>query len=291
MPPNVILIAGPTASGKSAFAVNLAQAHDGVVINADSMQVYDGLQILTARPHPTETALVEHLLYGHRDPAEVYSVAQWLDEASMALDDITKRGKVVIFVGGTGLYFKGLVEGLSPVPQIDPRIRNKWREFGAEHGGRLHAQLLTRDPLAGAQLRESDHQRLIRALEVFDSTGKSIIEWQNADKGYPLVEGDNIRKIVLMPDRAVLHQRINRRFDQMVEAGALEEVQAFLEREIDPSLPAMKAIGVPQFKACLAGEYSLAMAIEKAKAASRQYAKRQSTWFNNQFGDDWEFIN
>lgn len=290
MPPSAILIAGPTASGKSAFAINLALEHNGVIINADSMQVYDHLRIVTARPSMEEAAQCEHLLYGHRDPGKPYSVAGWLDEANDAIDNVRARGKVPIFVGGTGLYFKGLVEGLSPVPELDPDIRMKWREFAVQHGDELHQELSVLDPVAARQLRESDHQRLIRALEVIDSTGKSIIEWQNADKGTPLLGGEKIRKIVLMPERVVLHDRINRRFDTMVAAGAPGEVEAFLALGIGTTLPAMKAIGVPQFAGYLAGDYSLDGATEKAKAASRQYAKRQSTWFNNQFGDDWEYV-
>lgn len=289
-PLSAILIAGPTASGKSAYAINLAHEHNGVVINADSMQVYNQLHIITARPSAHEVSQCPHFLYGHRDANQPYSVAGWVEEAKAVLLDVIGQGKTPIFVGGTGLYFRALLEGLSPVPVLDPEIRTKWREFAVNSGMDLYQELKGRDPRAANQLRSSDHQRLIRALEVIDSTGVSIVEWQKKDKGTPLLVGDDIQKFVLMPDRAGLHRRINERFDVMVDEGALEEVEKFLELDIDPTLPAMKAIGVPQFSRYLCNEISLAQAIEMAKAASRQYAKRQSTWFNNQFDKDWEYL-
>lgn len=294
MPPETILIAGPTASGKSAYAIKLARQHDGVIINTDSMQVYGQLQIITARPNGQELQQCQHVLYGHRDGGKPYSVASWLDEVKPVLDEVRTNGKVPIFVGGTGLYFKGLLEGLSPVPNLDPEIRQKWRDFAktanlSEENTdcSLHDELAMRDPAAAARLRPSDHQRLIRALEVIDSTGISILEWQILDKGQALISEHNVQKILLMPQRSQLHNRINQRFDKMVSLGALKEVEEFLKLDIDPALPVMKAIGVPQFSGFLSGEFSLDEAIEKAKAATRQYAKRQSTWFNNQFGDDW----
>ncbi len=301
MPPEFILIAGPTASGKSAFAINLARQYNGVIINTDSMQVYQQLQIITARPDVQELLQCPHLLYGHRDGCEPYSVALWLGEAEQALEQARQDKKTPIFVGGTGLYFKSLTEGLSPVPVLDPQIRQKWRDFmlvkpGADDENlgdgeqSLHRELVKRDPVAAAQLRPSDHQRVIRALEVIDSTGKSILEWQAKDKGKALITGENIQKILLMPERSQLHVRINDRFDKMVLTGAPEEVKQLLGQRIDPSLPIMKAIGVPQFASFLSGEVTMDEAVEKAKAASRQYAKRQSTWFNNQFGNEWQRI-
>jgi tRNA dimethylallyltransferase len=301
MPPEFILIAGPTASGKSAYAIKLARQYDGVVINTDSMQVYQQLRIVTARPDAQEVLQCPHLLYGHRDGREPYSVALWLGEAAKALEQAKQDKKTPVFVGGTGLYFKSLTEGLSPVPVLDPHIRQKWRDFmlakpRADDDGdgdgdgeqSLHRELLKRDPAAAEQLRPSDHQRLIRALEVVDSTGKSILEWQAKDKGKALITGKNIQKILLMPERSQLHHRINERFDKMVKMGALEEVRLLLGQNVDPSLPIMKAIGVPQFAKFLSGEDTMDDAVEKAKAATRQYAKRQSTWFNNQFDEDWQ---
>ena len=287
-PPTAILIAGPTASGKSAFALDVAKLHDGVIINTDSMQVYQQLQIITARPSAADLTRTPHYLYGHRDAAKPYSVAKWMEEATEILQQVKQQAKLPIFVGGTGLYFKALCEGLTPVPELKTEVREYWRSFAIENGDELYAKLQAVDLLAADKLRASDHQRLIRALEVFHSTGKSIVEWQNKDKGTPLLTGEGIEKILLMPERFELHDRINTRFDKMLEMGALREVEAMLQLAIDPSLPAMKAIGVPQFSAHMRGEISLAQAIEKAKAATRQYAKRQSTWFNNQFGDEWE---
>ena len=299
--PEYILIAGPTASGKSAYAINLARQYNGVIINTDSMQVYQQLQIVTARPDEQELLQCPHLLYGHRDGRERYSVALWLGEAEQALEQAKREKKTPIFVGGTGLYFKSLTEGLSPVPVLDPDIRQKWRDFmliktHADDEGvgddeqSLHRELVKRDPVAAAQLRPSDHQRLIRALEVIDSTGKSILEWQAKDKGKAIISGENVQKILLMPERSQLHVRINDRFDKMVLTGALEEVKQLLGQRIDPSLPIMKAIGVPQFANFLSGEVTMDEAVDKAKAATRQYAKRQSTWFNNQFDKDWQRI-
>ena len=284
-PPTAILIAGPTASGKSAYALQLAKLHDGVIINTDSMQVYKQLHIVTARPSAADISCAPHYLYGHRDAAQPYSVAKWMEEVTETLQQT--KGKLPIFVGGTGLYFKALSDGLTPVPELKTEVREYWRSFALEKGDELFEKLQAVDPLAAGKLRASDHQRLIRALEVFHSTGKSIVEWQNKDKGTPLLTAEGIEKILLMPERKQLHDCINTRFDKMVEMGALQEVEAMLRLEIDPTLPAMKAIGVPQFAAHLRGEISLEEAIEKAKAATRQYAKRQSTWFNNQFGDEW----
>ena len=291
------MIAGPTASGKSTFAIKLARKHDGVIINADSMQVYQPLQIVTARPDAAQLAQCPHVLYGHRDAQLAYSVAGWLDEVKPVLDEVRSSGKTAIFVGGTGLYFRALTQGLSHVPELERDIRKKWRDVAIEFGDapsgknrRLHNALKERDPRAAQNLRPSDHQRLIRALEVIDSTGRSILDWQEEDRGKAMVAGAGVEKLVLMPERSLLHQRINQRFDEMVEQGALEEVSRLLELKIDPAMPAMKAIGVPQFNEYLQGEISLNEAVEKAKAATRQYAKRQSTWFNNQFGDDWKRI-
>jgi tRNA dimethylallyltransferase len=292
--PETVLIAGPTASGKSAFAINYVAEHglgqglgaNAVIFNADSMQVYDHLQILTARPSVAQLAEVPHLLYGHRDPAQPYSVAAWLEEVAPLLEKVHGEGKTAIFVGGTGLYFKGLTEGLSPVPLLDEAIRQKWRNYSDTNS--LHDELAKSDAAAALKLRPSDHQRIIRALEVIDSTGKSILDWQSQDKGSALIVPGGLKKILLMPERSLLHQRINERFERMVEEGALSEVKAFMTHNIDASMPAMKAIGVRQINAHLKGELSLEEAIEKSKAATRQYAKRQSTWFNNQFGADWQ---
>lgn len=290
---DVILIAGPTASGKSALAIKLAQQFDGVVVNADSMQIYDGLRIITARPSEAEEALCEHRLFGAVAPSQAYSVAQYLQDAEREMIDIRASGRKVIFVGGTGLYFSAMLDGLSPMPAVDPDIRKKWRTiYDDENSGvDLHEELRKRDPKIAEKLKPLDRQRITRALEVFDSTGKSLLEWQDKAAYSALLREVPTRKVVIVPERAVLHERINARFQAMVENGAIEEVQSLLAMNLAESLPAMKAIGVPQLAAYLRKEMSIEEAIEKAKIASRQYAKRQYTWFRNQFSKDWVAIS
>lgn len=287
---DVLLIAGPTASGKTGLSIDAANANDAVIINADSMQGYADLQVITARPSPEEMSLAPHHLFGHVDAGEAYSVARWLEDVRQLLNGDLK-GRKLIFVGGTGLYFNALLEGLSPVPPVDEKIRDKWRIAGKLISPpELHKELTRLDPDMARELRPSDPQRVIRALEVFESTGRSLLEWQQ-EKGQPFFQPEvSIRKLLLMPERSLLHERINLRFDQMVDAGALDEVERLLKRKLDPKLPAMKAIGVPHLGEYLAGREPLAEAIEKAKAATRQYAKRQSTWFRNSFGDGWEQV-
>ena len=285
--PDVVVIAGPTAGGKSALALEIARRLDGVVVNADSMQVYAELSILTARPTPAETGEIEHVLYGHVPAARAYSVAEWLNDAAAALDAIARRGKVAVFAGGTGLYFKALEEGLSPIPPIDPGVRERWRAAAREAPERLAGELAARDPVAAASLKGGDPQRLTRALEVFETTGKSIVDWQREGRNTSLIGERSAEKWLVMPDRAELHRRIDRRVDEMMAGGALEEVRQLMARRLSPQLPAMRAIGVPQLAAHLEGEIELPTAVERVKAASRQYAKRQTTWFRHQTGLDW----
>ena len=289
---DVVLIAGPTASGKTRLAIEIAIANDGVIVNADSMQVYADLRIITARPDEDEEAQAQHFLFGHVDAADLYSVARWLSDVNQLRQNAELNGRKLIFVGGTGLYFNSLLGGLSPVPEIRPDVRDKWRLASAEVSAQdLYLQLQEKDPEIAKQLEISDRQRVVRALEVVESTGKSLLHWQ-AEKGTPVFNSDvTYKKILKVPDRAILHKRINRRFDQMIEEGAMAEVEQLLARNLDPSLPAMKAIGVPQLAAIVSGELGEHEAIEKAKAASRQYAKRQSTWFRNSFADDWQKID
>ena len=285
---NAILIAGPTASGKSRLALDLAERLGGTVVNADSMQVYSTLHVLTARPSTGEMARARHLLYGHVDPGTAHSTGAWMRDVL----DLADGGELVrpIFVGGTGLYFRALEEGISQMPAIPETIRLRWRTELAEKGAQtLHAVLASRDPRAAATLRPGDSQRIVRALEVHDASGRSILDWQAAS-GDPLIDRESARFLVIEPDRAELVGRIDRRFDGMVEQGALEEVRALLALGLDPMLPAMKAIGVREFQAVLAGAMPLAEAIEQAKIATRQYAKRQSTWFRNQLGSHWQRV-
>lgn len=289
---DIILIAGPTASGKTAFAIDVAKASDAVILNADSMQVYRDLRVVTARPSEAEEAEVPHYGFGQIDAARAYSVTQWLDDTRQLIETNGLANRRLVFVGGTGLYFNALLEGLSPVPQIDPAVRERWREAASSMGAdELYRALESRDAGLARMLEPTDRQRIIRGLEVIESTGKSLLEWQR-QKGEPFFPPDTrFAKLLLMPDRKVVHERINRRFERMIGEGAVEEVQALLARQLDPGLPAMKAIGVPQLAAYLSGELALEDAIERAKAATRQYAKRQGTWFRNSFDDSWEQIS
>lgn len=285
---NAILIAGPTASGKSALALDLAERLGGVVVNADSMQVYSVLEVLTARPRGDDLARVPHRLYGHVHPGIAYSTGAWLRDVEALAAELA--GRPAIFAGGTGLYFRALTEGLSEIPAVPDEVRDRWRRRLAEEGpARLHALLSERDPESAAILRPADRQRIVRALEVLDSSGRSIRVWQ-ARRGRPLVDRAAARLFVIEPDRADLVARIERRLDRMVEEGALDEVRAFVALGLDRSLPATKAIGLRELEAALAGHIDLAEAITRAKAATRQYAKRQSTWFRNQLGPQWRRI-
>lgn len=284
---DIILIAGPTASGKTSCSIELALANDGVIVNTDSMQVYEELRIISARPSVEEEAQVPHYLFGHRSGSQHYSVAQWIEDVRPLLQQFLGEGRKMFFVGGTGQYFNTMLEGISHIPDVDEAIRASIRAMEDVATQDMHQML---DEKAAQEIRPSDRQRIKRALEVFQSSGKSIVDWQ-AEKGVPLVpENVGVKKFLVMPARAEIHERINRRFDLMVEAGALEEVKALLERGYEKSLPVMKAIGVPQLAACLAGDMTLEEAIEKAKAATRQYAKRQTTWFNNSFDDEWRYF-
>jgi tRNA dimethylallyltransferase len=279
-----IVIAGPTASGKTALAVEVAEILGGPVINADSMQVYDLLPVVTARPTPEEMRRIPHLLFGHVHPSEAYSVARYLDDINPILADLAQQGTTPVIAGGTGLYFKAMLEGLAPVPEIDAGIRRSLRERGLSEPGALYRELETADPQAAATLKPGDSQRIIRALEVVLSTGKPLAWWQNREPRAPALQADACLKIVLLPEREVLRERIAQRFENMMETGALEEIEALLSLGLPKVLPAMRAIGVPQLARHVKGECDLAEAVELAVNATRQYAKRQSTWFRNQFG-------
>ena len=284
---DAILIAGPTASGKSALAMELAERHGGVVVNADSMQVYDALRILTARPPDADMARVEHRLYGHV-PAEVsYSTGAWYRDAAAVVAELRRTGRVPVFVGGTGLYFRALLGGLSDMPATPPEIRQRWRERLAEEGAeKLHAELAERDPEAAKTIRAADRQRIVRALEVVDATGRSILSFQSGE-GVPLIDANRSRKILLMPDRQELRARIATRFRQMVEEGAINEVRRLLDRGLAIDLPAMKAIGVKELQSVIENKSEIVDAEAHAVTATRQYAKRQMTWFRNQLDENW----
>ena len=287
--PQAILIAWPTASGKSALALRLAEQLGGAVINADSMQVYRDLRIITARPTPDQEARASHVLYGHVDAAENYSVGRWCQDAHAAIADAEARRLVPILTGGTGLYFKALTQGLSAVPPTPPEIRAAVRaRCDAEGAAALHAELTRRDPAMAARLKPGDRMRIARALEVLEATGRSLADWHR--DGMPaLLDATRAVKVFLTPERAELHRWIGARFDGMLVQGALDEVRALDARGLDPMLPAMKAHGVPWLRRHLAGEISLAEAAEGGKADTRRYTKRQLTWFRHQM-PGWTWI-
>jgi tRNA dimethylallyltransferase len=282
---DIILIAGPTASGKSALALALAQKLGGVIVNADSMQVYRDLRIITARPSVEEERRVPHRLYGHVDAAENFSVGRWAEEAAAVLAETRRTARAAVLIGGTGLYFSALTQGLAAVPPIPADIREEVRARLASDGvAALHSELKWRDPAAAARLMPGDRARITRALEVVLATGRSLLDWQEANKPAG-VDPARAAKIFLMPERDELLRRIDARFDAMMAAGALEEVRALAARNLDPELPAMKAHGVPWLIRHLNGEVSLGQAVEDAKRDTRQYTKRQATWFRNQLPD------
>jgi tRNA dimethylallyltransferase len=281
----VILIAGPTASGKSALALALAEKLGGEVINADSMQVYRDLRIITARPTPEEEQRVPHRLYGHVDAAENYSTGRWCGDAAAALEAARGAKRPAIVIGGTGLYFNALTRGLAAVPPIPEDIRKEVRaRLVSEGAPALHAELAARDPAGAARLRPSDRSRVARALEVVLATGRSLYDWHGDNKP-AIVDLARAAKVFLMPERDDLLQRIDARFDAMMAAGALDEVRTLAARKLDPSLPAMKAHGVPWLIRHLKGEIALDEAVEGGKRDTRQYTKRQATWFRNQLPD------
>ena len=287
--PTAILIAGPTASGKSALALDLAEKLGGMIVNANSMQVYRDLRIITARPTPDEEARVPHLLYGHVDAAENYSVGRWCRDVGAALSEVAEQGRVPILVGGTGLYFKALTSGLAAVPPIPADVREKVRSrLQSEGVAPLYAQLLERDPVTAHRLMPLDRSRIARALEVMLATGRSLTDWHR--DGLPgLLDPAHAAKVFLTCERKPLVARIETRFAAMLAAGALEEVRALRERQLDPLLPAMKAHGVPWLIRHLNGEISLDEAAAGAIMDTRRYAKRQHTWFRNQM-KDWPMV-
>ena len=286
--PTAVLIAGPTASGKSALAIEIARRTGGAIVNADSMQVYDGLRIVTARPGQADLMLAEHCLYGHVDPGEAWSVARWLGDVGSLLDRLDRKGRPAIFVGGTGLYFSALERGLSQIPAPVEAIRQHWRSVAAAAPGTLHEELARRDPVGASALVAGDVQRLVRALEVIDSTGLPIHHWRRIGRQEALLAGRKVQRFILEPPRMLLHERIGRRFDAMIAEGAIDEVAAFLQRrDLRPDLPVMKAIGLRELGEFIRGNSALEAAAERAKAATRQFAKRQSTWFRGQFDSSW----
>src|SRR5215813_2691353 len=284
-PKRAVLIAGPTASGKSALALALAEALGGAIINADAMQVYRDLRIVTARPTPAEEARLPHLLYGHVDAAENYSAGRWCVDASVALAAVEGEGRLPILVGGTGLYFKALTRGLAAVPPVPSQIRSAVRERLAREGpAALYAELSARDAATARRLMPGDRARVTRALEVVLATGRSLTDWHREGMK-PALDPDAAVKVFLAVERAELYRRIDARFDAMLASGALEEVRALGRRNLDAALPAMKAHGVPWLIRHLNGEIGRASAVDEAKRDTRRYSKRQGTWFRHQLPD------
>jgi tRNA dimethylallyltransferase len=277
-----LLIAGPTASGKSAVALALAQKLGGTIVNADSMQVYRDLRVLTARPSPEEERQAPHELFGRIDGAVNFSAGRWLAEASAVRGRIAAQGSVAIFVGGTGLYLRALTLGFSDIPHVPEDVRAEVRA-GAEpfESAQLHSQLTARDPATAARLRPSDRQRILRALEVLAATGRPLASFHGA-RGAPLLAPGQWAGIFLAPEREALNAAIDRRFDAMLRAGALEEVTALAARKLDPALPVMRAHGAPHLIAHLRGDVSLAEAASRSALDTRRYAKRQFTWARHQ---------
>jgi tRNA dimethylallyltransferase len=281
-----VLIAGPTASGKSALALALAEKLGGTVINADSMQVYSHLRIITARPSPEEEARAPHRLYGTVDEAENYSVGRWVADVGQVLAAIAAEGRIPIVVGGTGLYFKALTSGLAAVPPIPAEVRAQVRaRVDTEGVSALYAELIARDPETAHRLMPLDRVRICRALEVILATGRSLSQWHQEGGMAPLLDPERAAKIFLTCERTELVARIDKRFAAMLEAGALDEVRALAARHLDPLLPAMKAHGVPWLIRHLNGEISLDEAAEGGRMDTRRYAKRQVTWFRGQMTD------
>jgi len=284
-----LLIAGPTASGKSAVAADLAQHFGGMVINADSMQVYRDLRILTARPRADVEALVPHRLYGVLDATEICSAARFVSLARQAMDEAWGQGLLPIIVGGTGLYLRALSEGLADIPPIPDDTRQAARLLMAHIGpARFHAELSARNPRAAQGVRPTDAQRLVRAYEVLEATGRPLIDWHSQQQGAD--DQINWIRAAILPERGHLHQAINTRFQAMVRAGALDEAAAMAARNLDPTLPLSKVLGLRPLMAHLAGEMSLDMAIDRGQTDTRRYAKRQSTWIRTQM-IAWNVIN
>jgi tRNA dimethylallyltransferase len=284
---NAILIAGPTASGKSALAIEKARETGGFIVNADSMQVYGILNVLTARPTAADFDAVDHHFYGHVHPSMDYSTGRWLADVQTLLATPDFAGRTAIFVGGTGLYFRALTGGVSDMPEVPAHIREAWRaRLAAEGPEALHPLLAEADPVAAARIKPQDGQRIVRALEIREASGKPISHWQN-QRMPSLIDPERTERYLLLPDRDSLASRIGMRLRRMVEQGALEEVRALVELGLDPALPAMKAIGVPEFATHLRGETGLETALILAGNSTRQYAKRQYTWFRNQCGPEW----
>jgi tRNA dimethylallyltransferase len=281
--PPLALIAGPTASGKSALALTLAERTKGVIINADSAQLYRDLPILSAAPSTEDSKRADHRLYGIRDGADPCSAADWAELARGEIAEVQAEGRLPILVGGTGLYLRTLLDGIAPVPPINPAVRQRVRDAGVEDN---YDQLRQADPEAAERLNDRDTTRIARALEVVQSTGRTLQDWQ-ADREGGIGAQVDLKALVLLPPRDWLYERCNRRFSAMIEQGAVEEVKRLLDRKLEAKLPVMRAIGVREIAAYVKGDCSLEDAVSAGQQATRNYAKRQYTWFAHQPPGDW----
>jgi tRNA dimethylallyltransferase len=288
-PGTVFVVCGPTASGKSALALAIAQRIGGGIINADSMQVYRGLEILSAQPTAEERALVPHFLYGVLEPDDPCSAGRWRELALKAIADVRAAGRVPVLCGGTGLYLRALMQGIAPVPMIPADVRAAVRARHAALGNAaFHAELAARDPETAAGIRPSDPLRMMRAMEVLEATGLPLARWR-ALPGEGAPDGTIFRTVLLDPPRDALYAAIEARFRRMVTAGALAEAAALVARGVDPQLPAMKALGVAELARAAAGEVEIEYAVMRAVTQSRNYAKRQVTWFRRQLIADFTY--
>jgi tRNA dimethylallyltransferase len=281
--PPLIVIAGPTASGKSALALALAQQIEGVIVNADSAQIYRDLRVLSAAPTDEQLKKAEHRLYGIRDGALPCSAAEWAELAREAIVELHNSGRTPILVGGTGLYLRTLLDGIAPVPAIDPEVRERVRRTSTEEN-RAKLEMLDRE--AAARLKPGDTARISRALEVVLSTGRTLGEWQRQKEG-GIARAVDLRPLILLPPRKWLYARCDERFAHMVDQGAVTEVEALLARKLNPNLPVMRAIGVVELSQYLLGEISLDQAVAAGRQTTRRYAKRQYTWFAHQPPTEW----
>jgi tRNA dimethylallyltransferase len=281
--PPLVLIAGPTASGKSALALAFAQQIGGVIVNADSAQIYRDLGVLSAAPTEEERQAAEHRLYGVRDGALPCSAADWAEMARKEIADIHSAGRTPILAGGTGLYLRTLLEGIAPVPAIDPDVRSRVRDSPVEEN---REKLRTLDPAAAERLNPADTTRINRTLEVILSTGRTLAEWQ-AERDGGIGGSVELRPLLLLPPRKWLYARCDERFAHMIEQGAVAEVEALIARKLNPNLPVMRAIGVRELSRYLLGQGSLDEAVAAGQQATRRYAKRQYTWFAHQPPADW----
>lgn len=279
----VALIAGPTASGKTALALQLAKSRNVVIINADSAQVYSDLPILSAQPSESEQRSAPHRLFGYLDGQTHCSAARWANDAKDAINEAHDAGALPILVGGSGLYIQTLLDGIAPIPEIDPTLRSRIRAMPVEHA---YATLQKQDPAMAETLGPADVIRITRALEVIEGTGRSISEWRKIKTG-GIADEISLRPLLLLPPREWLYQRCDVRFEQMMQNGAIQEVEALVAQQMPHDAPVMRAIGVPEISAMLNGTMSEAEAIARGKIATRQYAKRQFTWFRNQAPEEW----